>query len=426
MKQAYLEALAYNGTKAKTDRLFSRLYDLFVRDPDTNTGLGTHYLVDVVGANTGGNCGGTHLLSVFCENHDIPMLLEGETTEPIRDIVKRILQDSPPRCAIVMDTRDNELLQKVRTRIARTHCDLRYRRVIFCLTNQDMPSGSSCTSLCVPGSIDDKMTLLLYHIPTSIQTQATSLDRFRSLAEFMTDYALFHPRVWRNVRVDGTLEEFLSSAHYQIVRRVCTDAGVGDAYPAFEMDWRTTMATRLKHTLATPPEALCPSIHRVIPIGVLPQDAMQAMAVAIPTDLQNPYAITVQSSAVDDQCGSIAISQPMQHTIVHVHCSLDSGLLVDVCRELRAGHKAVVSEVHSMRMQHEQTSSELKKELATIRNDMKTLVGHLSNNNTADGGPTGGGAKICSKHTCSRVVTKRFRSGKLHRQCNECIGCTNP
>ena len=250
MKQAYLEALAYGGTTTKTDRLFSRLYALFVRDPDTNTGLGTHYLVDVVGA-TKGNCG-SHLLTVFCKNHDIPLLFEGDTTEPIRDIVKRILQDSPPRCAIVIDTRDNELLQKVRTRIARTHCDLRYRRVIFCLTDQDMPSGSSCTSLCVPGSIDDKMTLLLYHIPTSIQTQAASLDLFRSLAESMTDYALFHPRVWRNVRVDGTLEEFLSSAHYQI---------------AFETEWRNTMATRLKHILATTSQPIYTPVQFLLLLG---------------------------------------------------------------------------------------------------------------------------------------------------------------
>ena len=420
MKESYIQAIAYSGGPHKTS-VFSRISEMFYRELGPQAGLGSHYIMDLVTAK--GNSG-TQVVSIVCGNHDIPVFLEGTEIRPIREIVQRIL-DLPPRCAVVLDLRDNELLQKVRTRLSRTHCHLFTRKVVFCLTDQEMPAGSSFASIRVPGSIDDRMTMLLYHTPERLQRAAASLDCFRPLAETMVDYALFHPNVWRHVCVDGTLAEFMSTALFQIVRRVRTDPDIEAdyVYPSFEKEWRGTMATRLKDSLATPPEALCPGIHRVIPIGVLPQDAMQAMTVAIPTDLQNPYAITVQSSAVDDQCGSIAISQPMQYTVVHVHCSLGSGLLFDVCRELRAGHKAVVSEVYSMRLQHEQTSSELKKELATIRDDMKTLVGHLSNN-TADGVPVTG-TKICSKHTCSRVVTKRFRSGKLHRQCNECIGCTN-
>ncbi len=57
--------------------------------------------------------------------------------DPVGSIVKVILEDSPPRCAIVLDTRDNVLLQKVRIRIMNRHCDLRYRRLVFCLTEQD-------------------------------------------------------------------------------------------------------------------------------------------------------------------------------------------------------------------------------------------------------------------------------------------------
>ena len=418
MKESYLEALAYESTRTE-ERLFTRLYGLFVREPETNTGLGAHFLVDLVETTKGSS--GRHIITVFCENHDIPIVFEerrpNDDAEPIRDIVKRILVTSPPRCAIVLDTRENELLQKVRTRIARTHCDLRYRRVIFCLTDHDMPAGTSCASLHVPGTTHDKMTMLLYHIPAHIRKQAASLDRFLPLADSMVDYSLFQPRIWRNVSVEGTIDEFLSTAQYQIVRRVCSDPGVGDSYPSFETEWRSEMATRLKQSLVTPPEALCPSIHRVIPIGVLPQDALQAMQVAIPTDIQIPYAITVQSSAVDDQCGSIAITQPKQHTVVHVHCTLDSGLLVDVCRELRAGHRAVVSEVHSIQGQ-----------LTDIRDEIKILVNHLSNKEQPRPTPTTSDLHHhgqCSKRTCSRVVTKRFRSGKLHRQCNVCIDQCN-
>jgi hypothetical protein len=352
MKERYLAAVAHGGDR--TDRLFTRLYDLFIRESDTDTGLGSHYLVDLV-VPAKGDCG-QQVISIFCDNHDIPVVVfRLNKTETIRDVVKSILTTSPPRCAMILDIRDNELLRKVRTRIARTHCDLRYRRVIFCITDYEMPSGSSSISIHIPGSVEDKITMLLCHLPDHIRLQDVSPDRFRPLAECMVDYTLFQPRVWRNVNVEGTLEEFLSTAMFQIVRHVCNDPGVGDAYPSFEKDWRNSMATRLKHTLSIPPEALCPSIHRVIPIGVLPEDAMQAMKVAIPKDIQNPYAITVQTNAVDDRCGSIAITQPMNYTVVYVNCMINTGLIVDVCRELRTGHRAVVSEVHSMRVEYEQT-----------------------------------------------------------------------
>jgi hypothetical protein len=176
------------------------------------------------------------------------------------------------------------------------------------------------------------------------------LDRFRPLAEAVTDYDLFEPHVWKRVHVNNTLEEFLSTALYQVMRRVGCDPGVDDGnYPAFEVHWRREIAPLLRRHLATPPDALCPSIHRVIPIGVSSSDALQAMEVAIPKDIQDPYAVTVQSCAVDDQCGSIAISQPMHYTVVNVNCLINPGILVDVCRELRTGHKAVVAEVHSVR-----------------------------------------------------------------------------
>jgi hypothetical protein len=248
----------------------------------------------------------------------------------------------------------------------------------------------------------------------------------------MVDYALFHPNVWRNVCVDGTLHEFLSTAMYEIVRRVCIDPGVGDDYPSFERSWRSEMATKLKTTLSIPPDALCPSIHRVIPVGVSPLDAMQAMEMAVPKSIQNPYVITVQTSAVDDMCGAIAISQPMQYTVVNVNCMINPGLLVDVCRELRAGHRSIVSEVQSMNQKlsnledkHAETNTQLstmQDKLSLFRDEMKTLVTQLASRTHADEGrdegPTG---PVCSKAGCHRVVKKRFKSGKAPRQCSTCL-----
>jgi hypothetical protein len=435
MKEAYIEAIgAYAG--ADTDLLLNRISDLFVRTPDTNTGLGTYYIVDLVATADGGDCG-RQVVSVFCENHDIPVLQKYGDNVPIRDIVKHILEDSPPRCAIILDTRDNEFLRKVRTRIARTQCDLRYKRVVFCLTDQVMPTGSSVTSFHVPGSTDDKVAMLLYHMPPHLRT--TNVALLHPLAEAMDDLTIFQQRVWRNVCVDGTLDAFLSTALYQVVRRVKTDPGVGDNFPTFEMEWRNTMATRLKDTLMTPPDALCPSIHRVIPIGVLPQDAIESMRVAIPRNIQNPYAITVATSAVNDQCGSIAITQPTQYSVVHVHCLLDRGILAEVCRELRVGHKAVVSSMQSMQVQHKEASTEMKGELALIRNEstelkgellllrneVTSLVNHISKQNHVPVDSKMERTELqqiqCAKPACYRLVTKRFRSGKFHRQCSACL-----
>jgi hypothetical protein len=420
MRESYIRAVSYGENTHK--RVCSRISNLFFRESEIHTGLGKHYIVDLI---TGNSTSGTQIVSMVCDNHDIPVFVEGNDVLPIRDLVKRILEQLPPRCAVVLDIRDNIRLQKVRHRIAHAHVDLRYRRVVFCLANHEMPTGSSAETIQVPGSIDDKMSMLLYHIPDHVQQQTESLDCFRPLAEAMVDYDVFHPIIWRNVCVDGTLEEFLSTAMYQVVRRVRTDPGIGDEYPSFEKGWRSVMAMRLNNTLSTRPDAMCPSIHRVIPIGVLPSDAMQAMEIAIPKNIQNPYAITVQSSAVNDQCGKIAISQPMQYTVVNIHCEINPGLLVDVCRELREGHQQIVSEVQSVRKE----VMLARNEVCSVRSDMNTKLTHMQEqlshmatlftqniSTRNDNGTT-----QCAKNGCQRIVTKRFRSGKLHRQCTGCI-----
>jgi hypothetical protein len=264
--------------------------------------------------------------------------------------------------------------------------------------------------------------MLLYHVPDQLWDHVQP-DSLTPLAEAMNDYTLFEPRVWRHVRLDGTFQQFLASALYQIVRQVRSDPGICDGdYPSFEMDWRRSLASRLTSTLAKQPVALCPSIHRVIPVGVSSADALQAMQGAIPRDLQDPYAITVQSSAVDERCGSIAITQPLHHTVVHINCMVNSALLVDVCRELRTGHRSVVSEVHSVSKKLSEMQQETNRQMSLMNTLVTTLMKKVEGKNM--GVPDEDEPNICTKNRCSRVITKRFRSGKLQKQCSTCLSHT--
>jgi len=300
---------------AGQQNMFSSLADLFVQEPDTEIGPGVHYLVDLVGT----GLDGLRVVTIVCENHEIPIRIFREhVARPVRDMVNDILLYSPVRCALILDIRDNELLQKVRMRIARKRCDLRFRRVIFCLVDHDMPSGSSRASFHFPGSFDDRKAMLLYHVPDRFRPYLLP-DSLEALTLALDSYNLFEYRRWRHVTVDGTLEQFVSSAMHQMVSRTRSDPGLVEGeYPSFEMVWRSVFATRLLGVLCRPPMALCPGIHRVIPIGVSSTEALEAVRGAIPREIQDPYAITVQSAAVDERGGSIAITHPMGHTVVPI------------------------------------------------------------------------------------------------------------
>jgi hypothetical protein len=245
----------------------------------------------------------------------------------------------------------------------------------------------------------------------------------------MVDYVLFEPRVWRQVCVDGTLAEFLSSALFQVVRRVHCDRQVGEHdYPSFELDWRRSLASRLSAQLPITPEVVCPTIHTIIPVGVSSADALHAITVAMPKNLQNPYVVTVQSSAVDDRCGSLAITQPMHYTVVNINCVISPRLLGDVCRELRVGHKAVVHELSNMRADTNRQLSiiqtenvGMKDQLSIIRTEMATLVTRLT---TADQNSSVEADVVsieCTRSGCTLMATQLFRSGKRQKQCNHCL-----
>jgi len=62
MKECYSQAVLNNSTG-----LFTRIAALFIREADTDTGLGKHYLADVI-------CdGGARMLSIVCDNQYIPV-----------------------------------------------------------------------------------------------------------------------------------------------------------------------------------------------------------------------------------------------------------------------------------------------------------------------------------------------------------------
>jgi hypothetical protein len=286
----------------------------------------------------------------------------------------------------------------------------------------DHQTGSP-NSIQVPGTIEDKLQMIHYHVPENIQTQpGFTTNCLRQLAEAMDDYVLFEPRVWSRVTIDKTLAELLSTALYQVVRRVCSDPDIdAGAFPSFELDWRRGIASNLRSKLIPPPDVVCPGIHRVIPIGVSSSDAMQAMEVAIPKNIQDPYSITVQASAVDDRCGSIAITQPMQYTVINVNCMINPGILVDVCRELRTGHRAVVAEVHSLNQKMANMEDTHKKTSAELKDQLRVIVQRLPKSVAVPPAAVEEELGRCTKLRCRRMVTKRFRSGKLHRQCAECV-----
>jgi hypothetical protein len=422
MRESYIESVTTGGDAC----ILARVYALFSREPHTDQGLGVHYIVDLVGI--GGNSDGAQVVSIVCENTNIPVCdLRNKSKSTIRDLVKYIMETAPARCAILLDTRDDEIMQKVRSRLMSRQCDLRYRRIVFCLTDEESPMVSC---IHVPGSSDDKLAMLLYHIPPRIRSQAESRECFRPLSEAMVDYVLFEPRVWREVNVEGTLDDFLSTAMYHIVRHVRSAPQICmDEYPSFEMGWRRMFATHVNRTLSKPTMSICPDIHRVIPIGVSSADAMQAMQVAIPNDIQDPYAVTVKTSAVDDRCGSIAITQPTKHTIINVNCIINPRLLVEVCRELRVGHKAVINEVHTMSNKMsgmskqmsimEETNLILSTKLSAIQVEMRTLMERLTVQDRRIEREEDTDVQ-CTKSRCSNIVTGRFMSGKRQKQCDNC------
>jgi len=391
--------------------LFRKLCALFTREATTDIGLGTHYLYGVIG---GPYAGARETIMATAKHQGIsvldltsiaPKVLEALS---IRDLVQYIL-DTPPRCAILVSLdASTERMKKVVTRLSKDQLDLRFRRVVFCLadTTDRLPDGVQREFF--PGSVDDKLQMLMYRCPAVFTEDMT---RLRPIAEAMTDYSVFQPRIWKQVATNTTIEDFLSTLVFQVNRRssVVDVQSTLETDPSFEGSWRRSFSLVRAKSLEPTPDATCCGIHRVIPAGVSPGDALKCIQSALPRDLTSPYAITVGTAAVDDHCGSMVVSQPTQQIVVNIQCVVDPGILSEVCRELRTGHRLLAQELSqtNVRLTCLQRKMDVLKDLI--------VQGGTSRERSCESEP----AK-CSKRTCTNPVS-HFSNGRRKKQCSSCI-----
>jgi hypothetical protein len=409
---------------------FRKICDLFDRDTSTDLGTGAYYLYGLVG---NAYAGARETVYAVAEHQGIPVLDLTTITPralqdlPIRDLVQYIL-GTPPRCAILvaLDTSSDPTrrMYKVLSWFAKQQLDIRFRRVVFCVatTAELLPDGIQST--CFPGSTDDKVQMLLYRVPAAM----SALPRLRLVAATMTDYAVFEPRIWQCVETTSTLDVFLSTLAFQVHRRSSVDLeNTLEDFPSFEASWRRSFSSDLQRSLLPVPDATCRGLHRVVPAGVSHADALKCIQTALPTNLTDPYALTVASHAVDDQCGSIVISQKTQHMVVHIQCTVDPGILSAVCSELRTGHRLITQELSK-------NKTDMKANFVALRGEIESLKELL----VGTGGerkrphdskqplqPLASGENQCSKKTCTNRADDRFASGKRKKQCSTCIGGAN-
>jgi hypothetical protein len=306
-------------------------------------------------------------------------------------------------------------MAKVLLWLCKQQLSLRFRRMIFCLS----PDVDQIRTLPIhmdhfPGSVDDRIQMLLYRVPEEFTCDAA---RLRPIAYAMIDYAVFQPRIWKFVTTtpEATIDEFFSSFLFQVHRRmsVVVDMTALDNFPSFEASWRRSFSGDLYGALVPTPDATCTGLHRVVPAGVSRSDAVKCIQTALPSDLRNPYALTVASEAVDDRCGTIVITQRTQQLVVNIQCTMDPTILSRVCRELRTGHRLIAQEMIETKSVMTANMSELKCEIAQLKELIVSGV-------VATG--SSGNSDRCSKRTCHNVVSDRFGNGQRKKQCTACLG----
>jgi hypothetical protein len=431
--EAFEHALC-SGQGAETK--FRSIYNLFSRATSTDFGTGEHYIVGMVGTVY---AGARETVMAVAEHQRIPVLdmtrIPARTllTLPVRALVQVILE-TPPLCAIIValdntGTAPSLKLQKVINRLAKRQLDLRFRRVVFCLMDSVECHADIVHNIAFPGSTEDKLQMLLYRTPVAFRQGREHTDRFRSIAEAMVDYSVFQPKIWQQVDTRSTLEDFLSTLTFQVHRHSTVELeNTLDVFPSFEAGWRRAFSADLDKQLKPAPDRTCRGIHRVLPAGVSRDEGIKCIQTAIPRDLNEAYTLTVASTAVDDQCGSIYVTQRTQHTIIHLHCTVDPGILSQVCSELRKDNRLIVQELAKNAVALkvvEQNSGEITAQLASLKRDWKTevealkeLIVHGKRSYEPD-------QQQCAKKFCTNVVVDRFSSGRLKKQCSECISLAN-
>ena len=425
---AFQQALYCDGQQ---ETKFRTIYDRFSLDSPTDTGIGSHYLHGLVGT---AYAGARATIYAVAGHQGMPVLDLTTMTPrelrqlPIREIVQRILH-TPPRCAIIVALEEEEEsgpchMRKVLARISKQQLDLRYRRVVFCLAESMDRLPPGIQSETFPGSTDDKLQMLLYRVPPAFADAA----RLRPIAATMPDYAVFEPRIWRHVMTCGAAGDFFATLTFQVHRRKCMelDQSSLDDFPSFETPWRRAFASELQKTLRPTPDATCPGLHRVLPVGVSHEEALQCIQTALPVDLTDPYALTVATDAVDDQCGSIVVTQPTHHCVVTVQCNIDPGILSSVCRELRTNHREITQEMSRNKSEMQALARAQAHRFDLMQGEMAILKELM----VAGGGntrpqPQTEAASYCRKKGCKNRVVERFSNGKRKKQCSTCITMGN-
>jgi hypothetical protein len=422
-----------------TQNKFKMVSQLFTREMDTEISLGAHLMCGFIGD---AYSGARETVYAVAKNHEITILDLTAITEkalhslPIRDLVRYIL-DTPPRCAVLLRVAcANDRMYKVVKRLARTELKTNNRRVVFCITRDEgyLPTGMRIESF--PGTEDDRIAMLLYRVPTRFVDPV----RLCRIAKYLQDYAVFEPKIQRLLCMDGTIDQYFQSLYFQVAKIHAGNADYSlDDFPSFEVDWRRGLSRNLNKLLVPRPDVTSQSIHRVFPMGVCKMEAIQCFQSALPPDLTTPYVLTVDSNAIDDKCGRIALTQRTQHIVIDIKCKVDPGILTEVCRELRAGYRSVVQELSH-------TKSDMNAKLSTLHADMDHKISSLHDNmdkklstlheeigSLKDILKTGHREKkrsldengICNKKSCMNLVTERFSHGGRKRQCISCIRQAN-
>lgn len=402
-----------------------RIIDRFNTDAPTDWGAGSYYIHALLG---GSHSGARETVYAVAQHQGI-RILDLTTITPkalqaltIRELGQYIL-DTSPRCAIIVSLLDNRTetrLGKVLKWLAKQQLDLGFRRVLFCLTTdlEHFPLDTTTQNEHFPGCTDDKLQMMLLRIPPAF---TTDIVRLQPIAEAMDDYAVFEPRIWSNVDTNSTLDAFFSTLTFQVHRRSRTTSmnmdTTLDPFPTFEAGWRRTFSDDLQTKLIPVPETTCRGIHRVLPAGVSPTDALKSIQTALPTSLTtDPYALTVASEAVDDRCGAINVTQRTQHVVVQIQCCVDPAIVSQVCKELRTGHRLIAQELSTTNAKLTSLQTKMESEIDIL----KDLIVGQNKRPSAEIE-----RRQCSKTSCINLVVDQFANGRWKNQCTGCIGASN-
>ena len=423
--EEFIRAIGYSD-----NNLFRKVFSLFCREPETDIGLGIMFMFGFVGDVYSGARDTIYAIALQ-QNTDVldlsnitPRALESLT---ITQLVDYIL-NSPPRCAIILPINDGDRMNKVMKRLARTETSIIHRRVVFCMTKDEGLLYPGIPRLCFPGGIDDRISMLLYRVPSKFADPGG----LRSVAEKLRDYSVFQPKLTCLLNMGGTLEEYVASLKFQILRRnsAVTD-DILDEFPSFEIPWRKSLSENLQNTLVPTPDVTSSEIHRVLPVGVSKMEALRCFQSALPADLESPYVLTVESNASQDTCGSIALTQRTQRIVVNINCSVDPDIMSEVCRELRQGYRSVVQELVQTKSEISTKLENMGKKFTILQDDisvLKELVKATSGDRKRARDEEDVELQLnptCARKTCMNMVTGHFASGVFKKQCASCIGHSN-